>query len=398
MKKNVFVCVLMFAASLVFADPDLDLYSFLYDGSDSHTEQLAILQSMIEADLSGAGDFYARALTRLVAGYSNLRTANSTERSAANEQARLLANLVGAEKNTASARDLWRIYTDFPQNESLAKAEALMSLGRIQANEYFPQVNEVLKVLNGEGKPPVDPLSGERIAYGAIIALEKLQNPAASLQLFNATNGWYTERVRTQAGKSLDVISATLAPYISDILKSPGSSYHDKLIALQAMQRSKAPGDSKASVAAIALAQGWNAVTRNPTEQNTLATLRRTAIDMIRNHGAADDSVYPLLERSYSDILSNEDEKFRAIGALSTLATEPAAQLLAKFLSDLNIKRQRGNITQGDERMVRELIPALGATKRPAGRAALNAVINIEGWVPAVKTLARNALNQIPTN
>jgi hypothetical protein len=396
MKKNGFVCVLMFAAVVVFADPDLDLYSFLYDGSDSHTEQLAILQSMIEADLSGAGDFYARALTRLVAGYSNLRTANSTERNAANEQARLLANLVGAAKISSSARDLWRIYTDFPQNESLAKAEALMSLGRIQAAEYFPQVNEVLKVLNGEGKPPADPLSGERIAYGAIIGLEKLQNPAASLQLFNATNGWYTERVRSQAAKSLNVISATLAPYISDILKSPGASYHDKLIALQAMQRSNAPGESKASVAAIALAQGWNAVTRNPTEQNTLAALRRTAIDMIRNHGAADDSVYPLLERSYSDILSNEDEKFRAIGALSTLATEPAAQLLAKFLSDLNIKRQRGNITQGDERMVREIIPALGATKRSTGRAALNTVINLEGWVPAVKNLARNALSQIP--
>ncbi|MDR2479711.1 MAG: hypothetical protein LBD48_10430 [Treponema sp.] len=398
MKKIAIVCVFAMTAALVCADAELDMYTFLYDGSQTQSEQLAILQSMAEANVSGAGDFYAKALTRLVAGYSNIRTATVTERSAASEQAKLRAGFVGTEKNTASARDLWRIYTDFPQNEALAKAEALMALGKIQAKEYFPQVNEVLKVLNGEGKPPADPLNGERIAYGAIIALEKFQNPEASLQLYKASNGWYTDRVKSQAARSLDVISATLAPYISGIIKSAGSTYQDKLTALQTIQKSKAVNDDKSAVAVVALAQGWTAVTRNPTEQNTLATMRRTAIDMIRGYGSSDASIYPLLERSYSDGLAGEDEKFRTVRALSVLATDDSARLLAQFLSELNIKRQRGNITQDDERMVREIIPALGATKRPSGRFALTAVINNDGWTPAVKTLARNALNQMPAN
>jgi hypothetical protein len=398
MKKIAIVCVFAITAALVSADAELDMYTFLYDGSQTQVEQLAILQGMAEANISGAGGFYAKALTRLIAGYSNIRTATVTERNAASEQAKLLANFVGAEKNTASARDLWRIYTDFPQNEALAKAEALMALGKIQAKEYFPQVNEVLKVLNGEGKPPADPLGGERIAYGAIIALEKFQNPEAALQLYKASNGWYTDRVKSQAARSLDVISATLAPYISGIIRSPGSSYQDKLIALQTIQKSKAANDEKSSVAIVALAQGWTAVTRNPTEQNTLATMRRTAIDMIRSYGTSDASVYPLLERSYSDGLAGEDEKFKTIRALSVLANDDSAKLLAQFLSELNVKRQRDNITQDDERMVREIIPALGATRRPSGRFALTAVINNDGWVQAVKNLARNALNQIPAN
>jgi hypothetical protein len=398
MKKIAIVCVLTIVAALAFADAELDMYTFLYNNSQTNSEQLAILQSMTEANISGAGDFYAKALNRLVSEYSNVRTASVTERNAASEQAKLLAGFVGTEKNTAAARDLWRIYTDFPQNDALTKAEVLMALGKIQAKEYFPQVNEVLKVLNGEGKPTTDPLSGERIAYGAIIALEKFQNPEAAVQLYNASNGWYSNRITNQASKSLDVISATLAPYITEIIKSPGASYQDKLVALQTIQKSKANNNDKASVAVIAYAQGWTSVTRNPTEQNILATLRRTAIDMIRMYGTTDESVYPLLERSYSDALANEDEKFRAVNALSTLATDSSAQLLAKFLADINVKRQRGNITQADERMVRELIPALGATKRPSGRSALNTVINIDAWTPAVKNLARTALNQIPAN
>ena len=396
MKKIAIVCLLALAGAFVFADAELDMYAYLYNNSQTNSEQLAILQSMAEANISGAGDFYARALTRLVTGYSNVRTASVTERTAASEQAKLLAGFVGAEKNTAAARDLWRIYTDFPQNDALAKAEALMALGKIQAAEYFPQVNEVLKILNGDGKPPADPLSGERIAYGAIIALEKFQNPEAAVQLYNASNGWYTDRVTGQAAKSLDVISATLAPYITGIIRSPGASYQDKLVALQTIQKSRADNADKASVAVVAYAQSWTAVTRNPTEQNILATTRRLSIDMIRMYGTSDEAVYPLLERSYSDAQANEDENFRAVTTLSTLATDSSVQILSKFLLDINEKRQRGNITQADERMVRALIPALGNTKRPAARSALNTVSINSNWPPAVQNLARNALNQIP--
>jgi hypothetical protein len=397
MKKIAIVCLLTVTVMPVFADAELDMYAYLYEYAANYAEQLAIVQSMAEANISGAGDFYAKALNRLVSGYANLRALNVTERNAASEQAKLLANLVGAAQNPASARDLWRIYTDFPQNEALAKAEALMALGKIQAKEYFPQVNEVLKILNGSGKPPADPLNGERIAYGAIIALEKFQNPEAAVQLYSASNGWYTDRVTAQAAKSLGVISETLAPYITEIIKSPGATYQDKLIALQTIQKSGAQNSDKSSVAVVAFGQGWAAVTRNAAEQNILATMRRTAIDMIRAYGTSDESVYPLLERSYIDALAGEDERFRTIRALSTLATERSAQMLAQFLNDLNIKRQRGNITQGDERMVRELIPALGATKHASGRSALTTVINID-WTPAVQKLARDALGQLPPN
>jgi hypothetical protein len=400
MKKICMLCALTLTAFMAFGDSELDMYSYLYDNAQTNSEQLAILQSMAEAKVSGGGDFYAKALGRLVAGYGNVRTGNAIERQAAGEQARLLANSIGIENASAAARDLWRIYTDFPQTDALAKAEALMALGKIQASAYFSQVNEVLLVLNGDGTPPPerDRLNAERVAYGAIIALEKYKDGGAFQQVYNASHGWYSDRIKSQAIKSLGIIADNLAEQLSALIKSPETPYAAKLVALQTVEKSKAPNDAKAAVAVTTLALGWSAVNPVPSQQAILSVLRQTSIDMIKRYGTADASVYPLLERSYNDVSQQAiDERLASVSALATLASDQAAQSLAKFLDNLNTKRQRGNITQIDEQMVRAVIPALGATKQPAGRAALNAVGALD-WTPTVKNLARTALSQLPAN
>ena len=61
---------------------------------------------------------------------------------------------------------------------------------------------------------------------------------------------------------------------------------------------------------------------------------------------------------------------------------------------DFNIRLQRGLMTQADERMVRAVIPALGATGRPIARPALNSVLSMD-WTNAVKNLASQALRSI---
>jgi translation initiation factor 2 alpha subunit (eIF-2alpha) len=171
MKRFLIVLLVIVSAALCFAgSEELEIYTYLYNGALTNTEQLAILQNVAELKLSGAGEFYANALHRLVNDYQNVR--NVIDKNAADEQAQILAKLLGDEKYNAAAADLWRVVESF--SSPLVKAEALMALGKMQAGAFLPQVIKVLADLNAVSTP--DRLTGERIAFGAIIALEKYQD------------------------------------------------------------------------------------------------------------------------------------------------------------------------------------------------------------------------------
>jgi len=174
MKKVLLVLLLTcFVSALVFSgQEEIDVYRYLYRNSEKNIDQLDILQNMAEAKLTGAGEFYAWALRQLVQRYKNILSSKdkdaTTEKYAADEQAKILAALLGAEKYTPAAADLWFVVDGF--TDPLVKAEALMALGKIRATNYLPQVIRVLDNLNLT--PTKDPDDGGRIAFGAIISLE----------------------------------------------------------------------------------------------------------------------------------------------------------------------------------------------------------------------------------
>jgi hypothetical protein len=395
MKKILTVCVLIQAAVLVFAgSEELEMYTYLYNSAETHAAQLDLLENMAEQKLTGAGEFYGTALRRLVSEYKNIN--NATERTAADDQAILLAQLVGQEKYTPSAADLWLVARDFPA--PLVKAEALMSLGKVQGGaelkgvSYLPQVIGLLNSLNMA--PTADRLNGERIAFGAIISLEKYKDPKGYLPVYFASKGWYSDRIKNQALKTLPIISDDPTPSMIEIIKSTGYNYPTKFAALQNIEASNVSNDNKANVAVAALTEGWRASTSDVNQRNILASMRTMSMKMIVSYGTADDTVYAQLEKSYTSGI-DIDEKKLALTTLATLATDESARRLSKFLMDLNTKRQRNTIKQEDEILVREVIPALGATKKGIARPALNSVGALD-WTPAVKTLASEALKQIP--
>jgi len=387
-KKIIFLLVLLAATTAVFAGPEeVGVYIYLYNASQTNTSQLDILMQMEQARLTGAGEFYARALRRLLAEYRNIT--NVTEKNAADDQAMILAALLGADKYVQAAADLWTTVELF--SSPLVKAEALMALGKIRATNYFPQVRRVLEVLNLT--PTTDPLNGERIAFGAIIALEKFGEPEGYLPVYFASTGWYSDRIKQQAKRSLPVIAKDPTKYMLEVVKGASYDYTAKYAALQHIETTEAGNADKASVAAAALAEGWRNTANTPQLRTTLANMRKQAMTMLSKYRTTDESIYPLLENSYRRGI-DEDEKFKAVSALSYQRTDKGAELLSNFLMELNGKRQAGNIRPEDERMVRTVVPALGYAGRPAGRQALN-ITNSLDWVPAIKTLVRNALNQI---
>ena len=202
------------------------------------------------------------------------------------------------------------------------------------------------------------------------------------------------ERIKNQAGRSLALIANDPAPHMIEIIKGSGYNYPVKLAALQTIEVSSVSNESKSSVGAAALAEGWRASTNDVNLRMNLAQMRKLAIGMIKRYGTDDEAVYPLLERCYTNGIDVE-ERLEAISTISTLATDESARRLSKFLMEINQKLQSGTLTQTDEQMIRAIIPALGATKRPIGRPALNSVTALN-WTPQVKSLAQQALSQIP--
>ncbi|MDR0455373.1 MAG: hypothetical protein LBH20_01650 [Treponema sp.] len=390
MKKLTLTFILMITTAVLSfaAQEDVDVYAYLYNAALTNSAQLDILQNMSEARLSGAGDFYSKALRKLLAEYRNIK--NVTERNAADEQAMLLSALLGSEKYTQAASDLWLIVEEF--SAPLVKAEALMALGKIRASHYLPQVIRVLESLNAAPTP--DRLNGERVAFGAIIALEKFQDPSGYLPVFFASIGWYSERIKSQAARSLPFIAKNPAPYMTEIVKGSAYDYPTKYAALKTIEAaSGVDNKNKAAVAEVALFEGWRGATTDVKLMTILADMRKMAIRMINRYKVEGETIYPLMERSYAHGYDTQ-EKLEAVAALASLGTDESARLLSKFLMELNVKRLDNNIKQEDEQMVRAVIPALGKTGRNLGRPALTAV-GASNWTPAVKRLADDAMKQL---
>jgi len=389
MKKSIIICILMISAAVwgFAASEDVDVYAYLYNTALTNSGQLDILQNMSEARLSGAGEFYATALKKLLAEYKNIK--DTTELNAANDQAILLSALLGAEKYAKAADDLWRLQSGF--SAPLVKAEALMALGKIRATAYLPQVIRVLETLNTSPTP--DRLNGERVAFGAIIALEKFQDPSGYLPVFFASVGWYSKRITDQARNSLPLIAKDPVPYMVEVIKGAGYDYPTKFAALKTIETAKLDSKDKAAVAVTAFAEGWRGSSADVQLKTTLADIRKMAMNMINRYKTTDEAVYPLLEKSFSNGYDRQ-EILEAIATLASLGTDESAQLLSKFLTVLNEKRRNDNIKQEEEQLVRAIIPAIGQAGRALSRQSLIQV-GASGWPPAVKKLADDAMKKL---
>jgi hypothetical protein len=205
----------------------------------------------------------------------------------------------------------------------------------------------------------------------------------------------YPKQIQDLAKATLPVILADPSEELTaKVIRGSGFAASVKRVALQVIDDSNIPPASKAMAAAAALAEGWRGQPATPRERTEIATLRKTSIGMIGRYGASDPAVYPLLERSYKEG-SDDSEKISSIQTLKDVATEDSAKMLSSFLLNLISRIQDKTNTQADERMIREIIPAIGAVGKDPGRAALESAIS-GPTTEAVKTLAREALGKFP--
>ncbi|MDR2210383.1 MAG: hypothetical protein LBO65_02815 [Spirochaetaceae bacterium] len=367
-------------------DQEVDFYTLQFDSQGTIQGKLGVLQNAI-ADGDAAPEFFGHALDVLLREHPTIRGA--AEIKAADDMALILAARLGEAQYTDGGPNLWRVVETF--TNPLVRAEALSSLGKVQAADYIPQVVQLLSDINIE--PGEDPLVREQVAYGAIGALEEYKDSSGYLPVFFVTTGWYSDRLKSRAKEALPKIMDNPTEPLISVIRSSSYNFAVKYTALQTLEAADITTQQKSQGAVASLAEAWRSNTNTVSQRSILTSTRKLSLGMIRRYGTEDTNVYPLLERCYREA-SDEEEQIAAVAALSALATDDSVRRLSSFLYDMNTRLARGTLTREDERLVRVIIPALGNTGRPLARNALRSVLQAD-WTGAVQRLAQDALKKI---
>jgi hypothetical protein len=386
--------VLSFVSLLTFntfaQSSQLDFYTRRFNSAITAVDELGVLRLVASENIDDSGSFFALALKRILLEYPSIR--GNQEINAADDAARLIADQVSTQGYADAAFDLWRAAQVF-QNP-VVKMDALIALGSIGATEYTSRITVLLEHLTQDRS--IDRQGRERIAYGAIQALEKLAvgDVDAYLAVYYASQGWYGQWVKNKASESCAVIFEDPAEPLSKVLVSGNYTYWDqRYAALSSIDASEnTSAEAKSNAATIALEECWNST---PQQVRGVADMRKLAIDMIGKYGVTDPKIYPLLSRSYR-MPFDIDEQLRIIRSLAQIKDPQAADLLASFIDNINNKQERDAMQASDERLMRALLPALGATGgSEKGEESLEKVLDIQGWNGIIRNLASQSLDSL---
>jgi HEAT repeat protein len=380
----------MISAMAISAQTESDSYILMYDSIEPITGKLEVVRNVAEGGGTNAEPFYAYVLDRTLVKYS--QNSSAAEIGAADSIIRIAVEKLGEAGYMDATANIWRAVTSI--SDPLPRASALIALGKIKAVEYFPPTKQILSDINARPFKQ-DRQGAERLTYGAITSLENFGDSDGYAPVFFASQGWYSRRIRQRAAAALEKISPDPSDSLIAIIKGSAYSYENKLAALNSIAVSSAPDGRKAEAAASALSEGWRLNSGDNKDQGVLSALREKAITMIGQYGIPEDNtgVYQLLDRSYRRGY-RENEKINVVRTLSALASADSVKQLSSYLYAMNTRLQDNAITFSDERMVRAIISALGATRMPEAALALRTA-SMQNWAAAVKRMAREALQNV---
>lgn len=388
MKRIVLAFVLCAsAASAALADETSEVYLMIYKQAVGISQKYSAVLNIV-----GLGDKE----TAQSLGYAleDLLRDQETYSSRADQEfygrtVRLVAQALGDYKYSAAAPFLWDVAKQVPY--PLARAEALISLGKIRALDYAERIALLLRDLNL--KPTADRDEGEKIAYGAILALDRLKDVRGFSPVFFAAEGWYSQRVRLQAARSLPNIAADPTDPILQIIKDESAAR--KARALRAESDSSAPPERKVLAAVAALAKGHTDVPNDKNESKDLADLRKLALRMLVAQKAKADEAVDGLVASYEGGFDDE-ERLLALAAMGASGSDTAAGALKSIILKLDEEQRSGVTSESRNRMAKAAIENAGLTKNKAVKSALISVVSNDKWSGGIILAAQTAIKAIP--
>jgi hypothetical protein len=379
--------LLLFAAAAASADETAEVYQQLYKQAEGLPMKYAAARSIVDLKDKATAPILSGALEELLLAqqsYSARADADLYGRAV-----RMLAQALGDYKYAPAAPFLWDVVQQVP--DPLASGEAMISLGKMRALDYAERIALKLRDLNL--RPTEDRDSGEKLAYSAIIALDKFKDVRGFSPVFFAADAWYPLRVRQQAARSLPGISDDPTDPIKEIIgvESP----ERKVRALKAESESKASAPRKIEAAALALDLGHRKSPRDRAEAQLFSDLRKLALRMLISSKSAGPEPVDGCSASY-ELGFDDEERLLALSALGANGSDPAAMALRGIIVKLNDDQKAGISDETRNRMAKAAIENCAVAKNKLLRPALIAVTFNERWSGGILLAAQAALKALP--
>lgn len=380
------LCSLFFFTlfGIMHADEETEVWARLYRSANTLQQKYEIMLNIVGQQNRDMTPVLIEALDELIQQSLYL---DRKEKVVLNDLKMLVVKELGELRAREAAEYIFTVVleADDPQ----LKGEALIALGKTGEKKYARDIAMILRNLTlyrGD-----DPQADEVIAYGCVLALERMKEPVGYLPVFFATTAGFSRKVKDAAESAL----VTIRVDPSDILKGliiNESSFEMKLEGLKAENRSNAPDGKKGEVAIVALNEGLANKPHNQDEESILRELRRLALEMIIDLKVQSVEALPLIERVLY-LNTDDNEKTFAIEALRSISGDDASSVLSRYLAYQN-ERQQSGVTAKDNRIVIATIRALGNMNSNVGYEELLRA-KYAGYPASVKREADKALKAI---
>ncbi|MDR1468118.1 MAG: hypothetical protein LBT00_02365 [Spirochaetaceae bacterium] len=390
MKRFFLIGTLILQVFAAFAQSaEIEVYGELYNGSSTWQGKFVVLQDIVAANTDGAVEFYAKAFDDLIMIYRSLKY-GSTEWASANSIAHILiAELVSAGYE-AAGDNLWRCYQFF--TDPTVQAEALVALGELKIESHYADVEQVVNRLNARADTK-NRENDETVAIGGFTALQKYGKPEGYLAAFVGSESWYHEFVKQSARSVVAALLQDPARLLPDVILSNRYSHLLEQKALLYVDGASLDNGQKADIASQSLLQGWWSYSSDLRAALELANLRRLALQMIRKYGSnGTKETYSAMTRSLRE--GALDEKIDSILALGSLNTSESTTILLDYAQLLNENRRIANSQPIDDRLMRSIVPALGASNAPRVKDTLRQTQAVP-WSNTVLNLVREVLAKL---
>ena len=351
-------------------------------------QKYAVLLNLTPMDDRSLEPFYLDSLNDLVYGdLSQYRDSRNTYDDW-EILTRTIVRELGEIKGQTSSEVVWDVARS--AEVPLLKSEALIALGQMRALEYAEPISVILMNLNFNTRS--DQEAAEIEAYGAVVALDKMQDSVGFEPLFYASIGWYSDRVTGLADQALLSLNDDPVPALTEVLLS-ASDYRAKRAALDLALRTNASDSGKTAVAATALSEGLKYSETDPTRVRQLTNLRADAINAMIALGVPEGDAPRLLNQAADE--GELDETLIALQALGGSGGDEATGYLADRLSFYNERQASGLALSRDElTVVRQIIYALGESGNQLGLEPLTQMAFLD-YTPSLIRESRTAIQKI---
>jgi len=359
LKKSVLFLALfsiLVVPAVVSADEVTEVWSRVYFTADTLHQKYEIMLSIVELDNRDVVPILIEALEELA---EQMLYFDKKDMVIQNNLKVLIISELGDLRAVEAAPVIFTVMKE--TKDPYLKGGALIALGKTGARQYAREIALILRNLvlyrgNAVGE--------EAIAFGCIVALERLSEPVGYMPVFLALNSGFSRKIKKAAADALPNILEDPTEVLLDVVENE-SSVQLKLAALQAENMSDAPVANKVSVASEAINQGLYSNTSNIKDIAMFRELRLLALEMFITYETAYIVAVPLIEKVlYLD--HDLSETIYALEALSAMPDKEAVQALTRFLAFQN-NRQLAGITPRDNRVVIATIRAIKNAKNKAG-------------------------------